>query len=108
MDQNAIGAWLRQSTTGQGMAGLLTTLLALSQGAVTLQQAVPAVVACIVLIVWPQNTALAASVKTVATDLEPVLLAYRTGLTHGQAIGAAALPQSAAAPIAAISQPPVS
>ena len=105
MEPNAIGAWLRQSTTGQGATVLLGTLLAYSQGAMTLQQAIPAIVGGSVLVIWPQNQALAAAAKTTAADLEPLFLAYRTGLTHGAAAATTATPTAPVAPATAGVQP---
>lgn len=94
-----IPAWLTTSTTGQGATLLLGTLMAISSGQLSLHEAIPAFVGAVVLIIWPQSTALAAAAKTTSTDLEVLFDAYRIGATHGAAAAAPALiPAPAAAP----------
>jgi hypothetical protein len=94
-------AWLGQSTTGQGIGGMLGILAAVSSGQMTWQAAIPLLVGAVILIIWPQNKSLAQSAQTVASDVEvlipQLLAAYRTGLQHG----AAAVPSPAPAPPAA-------
>lgn len=96
----SLKSWLGQSTTGQGATGLAATLLALLSGTITMPQAIPALVGSLVLIAWPQNTALASAAEDAVKAIEPriptalqfseqtlgpILLAYKTGLTHGAA-----------------------
>lgn len=96
--------WSGQITTGIGaliggpaVIGLLTHQL-------TLDQAIPLLIAAVIGLIFPENKALATSAQTTATDAEvlipQLLTAYRTGLTHGAA--AVAPPVQAPIPLAVI------
>jgi hypothetical protein len=77
--------WLGEVTTGHGAMILGPTLLAASSGTMTWPTAVPFLVAGVVGLLWPENTALKSAAQTAATDVEDLIAAYRTGLDHGSA-----------------------
>ena len=85
-------AWFRQVTTGHGMMILAPTLLALVGGQMTLQTAIPLLVAGVVGLLWPENVAAKTAAGAVATDIEALIAAYRTGLGHAATAPAAAPP----------------
>lgn len=100
MNANLFRLWLGQSTTGFGTTGICTTIAAVATGQMSLQAAIPALIGAALLILWPQNTKLAAAAQATVTDIEtlipPLVAAYRTGLQHGAA--AAPVPNAAPAP----------
>lgn len=109
MNATTLKQWSGQITTGIGALIGAPVVLALLTGQITLQQAIPGIIAAIIGILYPENKALAGSAQTVATDAEvlipQLLTAYRTGLTHGAAAVAAAPPApipGAAIPVAAV------
>jgi hypothetical protein len=65
-----IANWIKQPTTIGGFATLLGTATAVLAGQMTWQAAIPVVVAGIVAMALPDNTAAAANAKAAATDLE--------------------------------------
>lgn len=92
-------AWIRQVTTGHGVMILGPTLLAVADGTMTWQTAVPLLVAGGIGLVWPENASLKAAAQATATDVEALIAAYRAGLNH------AATPGTSAAPSAALPHP---
>jgi hypothetical protein len=85
-----IKAWLGQSTTGQGIAGLLTIFAAVASGAMTWQSGLVSLVPAVVLIVWPQNIGLAKAAGTLTSDVEAILPLVLSAFNHGVASGRAA------------------
>jgi hypothetical protein len=77
--------WIGEVTTGHGAMILGPTVLAASSGTMTWPTAVPFLVAGVVGLLWPENTALKSAAQTAATDVENLITAYRTGLSHGAA-----------------------
>jgi hypothetical protein len=61
--------------------------MALLTSQITLDQAIPGVIAAVIGLIWPENKQLAASAQTLASDAEvlipQLLTAYRSGLQHG-------------------------
>jgi hypothetical protein len=51
----------------------------------TWSTAVPLLSAGVIGLLWPENTALQSAAQTAAADVEALIAAYRTGLTHGAA-----------------------
>ena len=76
---NSLTAWLGQITTGHGFMILGGTLLSVFTGATSWSVAIPLLVAGVVGLLWPENTALSAAARATATDLEALLAAYRDG-----------------------------
>lgn len=100
-----VNSWLGQVTTGHGAMILGPTLLAAASGTITWSTAVPLLAAGVVGLLWPENTALQTATRTVATDVEALIAAYRTGLHRGAADDTQAVPpgtNSAGAGAAAI------
>jgi hypothetical protein len=77
--------WIGEVTTGHGAMILGPTLLAASTGTMSWLTAVPLLGAGIIGLLWPENAALKSATQTVATDVETLIAAYRTGLSHGAA-----------------------
>ena len=77
--------WLGEVTTGHGAMIIGPTLMAVSSGTMDWQTAVPFLAAGVVGLLWPENTALKSAAQTAATNVEALITAYRTGLTHGAA-----------------------
>ena len=103
MSPASIKAWFGQVTTGAGCMLLAPALLALLAHQITLPQALPALAAGLVGLIWPENKALAGAVQAdaaqavaaapaVASGIETIIAAYRTGLQHGAAAAATPLP----------------
>lgn len=90
--------WLGEVTTGHGAMILGPTLLAASSGTMDWPTAVPFLAAGVIGLFWPENTALKAAAQTAATDVEAVIAAYRTGLSHGATGGAVNAAQTPAMP----------
>jgi hypothetical protein len=92
--------WLGQVTTGHGVMILGPTLMAVSSGTMDWPAAVPFLAAGVIGLMWPENTALKTAAQTAVADVETVITAYRTGVSHGVAVDATAaaaaslLPQS--------------
>ncbi len=103
MTATGIKAWFGQVTTGAGFMLLAPTVLALLAHQITPEQAFPALAAGIVGLIWPENKALASAVENGAVQaigatpvalstIETIVAAYRTGVQHGAAGGAPAIP----------------
>ena len=69
-------AWSGQITTGHGFMIIAGTLLSVFTGSLTWTSAAPLLVAAVVGLLWPENTALQAAAKATATDVESVVAAY--------------------------------
>jgi hypothetical protein len=92
-------SWLTQSTTGQGASVLLGAATAVLSHTITPLEAVPLVAVGLFLVVFPQATAAEQiAVKTLVTDGEATVAAFKDGVSHGLATQQAAL---AALPTAA-------
>ena len=91
-----IKAWAGQITTGIGVLIGTPAVLAVLSRQMTIDQALPLLLASVIGLIYPENKPLAASVQTVATDAEvlipQLLTAYRTGLQHGAQVVAPAVP----------------
>ena len=109
MNPQAFRSWYGQVTTGAGMMLLAPTLLALLAHQVTLEQAIPALAAGVVGLIWPENKPLAEAVRGAATaaveaapqaaaSAEAIIGAYKAGLAHGMTLAPAPV---AAPPVAA-------
>ena len=93
---NAIEAWARQVTTGQGGATLLGTILAVFSGSISWTTAAPMLLGGIVLVLWPEKTGLSAAAEKLATDtvgyaptayadVRQLASIYQWGVAHGNA-----------------------
>jgi hypothetical protein len=89
-------AWMGQVTTGHGCMILAPTFLAVAEGTMGWQTAIPLLFAGTIGLLWPENTALKAAAQATATDVEGLIAAYRTGLAHAAASNAPPTPPSAA------------
>ena len=89
---SAVTTWVGQVTTGHGFMILGPTLLAVATGSVTWPVAVPMIVAGAVGLLWPENTQLKSASQAVATDVEALISAYRTGVDHGASPPPAGVP----------------
>ena len=98
MNPVSLRTWYGQVTTGAGMMLLAPTLLALLAHQVTPEQALPALAAGVVGLLWPENKALAGAVQSAAAQAvaaapataasaEAIIGAYRAGLAHGMTLG---------------------
>lgn len=65
----SIKSWLGQVTTGHGVMVLVPTLMSAVSGTMSWSQAAPLLVAGVVGLAWPENTALASSAQTSAADI---------------------------------------
>jgi hypothetical protein len=87
MNMTTFRSWLGQVTTGIGVLIGAPVVIALLTSQITLDQAIPGIVAAVIGLIWPENKQLAASAQTAASDFEvliPQLLTlYRAGLQHG-------------------------
>ena len=90
--------WLGEVTTGHGAMIIGPTLLAVSSGTMDWPTAMPFLAAGVVGLLWPENTALKTAAQTAATDVEALITAYRTGLSHGAAGDAPDRPRPRAVP----------
>jgi hypothetical protein len=63
-------------TTGHGIALVASTLLALLSGTTTWTSAAPFLLAGVIGIVWPENTALETSAQSAASDVAGMVSAY--------------------------------
>lgn len=77
--------WIGQVTTGHGCMILAPTLLAVADGTMTWQTAIPLLVAGVIGLAWPENAPLKAAAQKAAVDVEGMIAAYRAGLAHGAA-----------------------
>ena len=84
MDFN-LNAWIGQVTTGHGAMILGPTLLAAASGTIDWQTAVPFLAAGVIGLLWPENTPMQGAARTVASDVEALITAYRAGIAHGAA-----------------------
>ena len=92
MNPNAFKSWIGQSTTGLGVAALLTTLSAVAAGQVTWQQAIPGLVAGIVGLIWPENKGAQAGASSLAADLIQFIPVISAAVEHGKTIAPAPAP----------------
>ena len=96
-----IKAWAGQVTTGIGVLVATPAVLAVISHQMTIEQAMPLLVAAVIGVIYPENKTLAASAQTVTADAEvlipQLLTAYRTGLQHGAAAAAPVAPAAAPA-----------
>jgi hypothetical protein len=90
--------WIGEVTTGHGAMILGPTLLAASSGTMSWPTAVPFLVAGVVGLLWPENTALKSAAQTAAADVEALIAAYRSGLNDG---GGGTVLDAVAAPLVA-------
>ncbi len=94
---DALPAWARASTTGQGIAGFAATAAAAVAGRYTQNTeiigAVGVLAAAVVLLIFPQATGAPAGATAVAASLKPIIDAFGAGLAHGVALAPA--PQAA-------------
>lgn len=112
MNATTLKTWFGQVTTGIGALIGAPVVIALMTHQITLDQAVPGIVAAVMGMIWPENKQLAGSAQTLAADavvLIPQLLsAYHTGLQHGAQAVAQAAPtpnaNTAASPTAAVAK----
>jgi hypothetical protein len=77
--------WTGQVTTGHGVMILAPTLLGIVGGSISWATAFPLLTAGLIGLLWPENTAAANAGKAFATDVEALIAAYRTGMTHALA-----------------------
>lgn len=107
MNAMTIKSWLGQVTTGIGALIGSSVVIALLTSQITLDQAVPGIVAAVIGLIWPENQQVVASARTVASDIEVLipqfLTAYRSGLQHGAQ--AAVSPEVIPAPFAPVLGP---
>ncbi len=68
--------WFGQVTTGHGFMILGGTLLSVLSGAMSWAAAAPLLVAAVIGLLWPENTALSTAARTAATDVEALLAAF--------------------------------
>jgi len=100
--------WIGEVTTGHGVMILGPTLTAAMSGTMDWQTAMPLLCAGVIGLLWPENTALKTAAQTAATDVEALITAYRTGMTHGaagdasEAAASALVPQSHSGSAAAV------
>ena len=80
-----LNTWIGQVTTGHGAMILGPTLLATASGTIDWQTAIPFLAAGVIGLLWPENVPMQSAARTVASDVEALLTAYRTGLSHGAA-----------------------
>jgi hypothetical protein len=77
-------AWAGQVTTGHGVMVLAPTLMAVISGSLSWSAAIPFLIAGVVGLLWPENPAAVTASKAVANDVEALIAAYRTGLSHAE------------------------
>jgi hypothetical protein len=87
---NSLTAWFGQVTTGHGFMIIGGTLLSVLSGATSWAVAAPLLVAGVIGLIWPENTALRTAAQATVADVEAMLAAYRD---------AAATPPPAANPL---------
>lgn len=78
-----LSTWIGQVTTGHGAMIIGSTLVATSSGTMSWPTAVPFLAAGVMGLLWPENLRLQDSTQKVATDVEAMIAAYRTGVRHG-------------------------
>jgi len=107
MNATTFKSWLGQITTGIGALIAAPVVIALLSSQITLNQAIPGIVAAVIGLIWPENKQLAGSAQTLASDAEvlipQLLTAYRSGLQHS---AQAAVPPPASKPTPVSATPP--
>jgi len=73
---NSLKTWFGEVTTGHGVMVLSGTLLSVLSGGMTWAGAAPLLLAGVIGLVWPENTALQTAGQAVATDVVGVVTAY--------------------------------
>ncbi len=73
---NSLKTWFGAVTTGHGVMILSGTILAVFSGSMTWTGAAPLLVAGVIGLIWPENTALQTAGQTVATDVTGIVTAY--------------------------------
>lgn len=81
----SLNDWIGEVTTGHGAMILGPTLLAALAGTMSWPTAVPLLAAGVIGLLWPENKAMKSAAQTAAADIETLVQAYRTGLSHGAA-----------------------
>jgi hypothetical protein len=72
----SLKSWLGEVTTGHGVAVLASTLLAVLSGTTTWAAAAPFLLAGLIGLVWPENTALQTAAQAAATDVTGMVTAF--------------------------------
>jgi hypothetical protein len=90
--------WIGEVTTGHGVMILGPTLLAAFSGTMSWPTAVPFLVAGVVGLAWPENTVLRSVAQAGALDVEDLITAYRTGVSHGGSGGSTAVAAATSVP----------
>jgi hypothetical protein len=113
MNASTFKSWLGQITTGIGALIAVPVVMALLTSQITLDQAIPGIVAAVIGLIWPENKQLAESAQTLASGAEvlipQLLTAYRSGLQHGaQPVVPPAAPKLAQISVALPAAPPAS
>jgi len=83
--------WFGQITTGHGATVIASALLGAATGTVSWQAAIPIIAGGIILLIWPENSNLAAQVQSVAThavEAAPTVLADAKALEKAYTTGA--------------------
>jgi hypothetical protein len=73
---NSLKTWFGEVTTGHGVMVLSGTLLAVLSGGMTWAGAAPLLVAGVLGLIWPENTALLTAGQAAATDVVGIVTAY--------------------------------
>ena len=73
----SLKAWLGQVTTGQGVMVLVPTLCAALTGSLGWEAAAPLLMAGVVGLLWPENTALKAAAQTTMADMMAMMATLR-------------------------------
>ena len=89
MNAATLKQWAMQITTGIGAILSSGAAIAILTHQVTWQQGMPALVAAIVALAWPENAKAQTEATNLFTAVEPLipvlLTAYKTGIQHGSA-----------------------
>ena len=72
----SLKSWLGQATTGHGIMVLVPTLLAVLGGSLTWHDATPLLVAGVIGLIWPENTALQNDGQALAADVASLVSTY--------------------------------
>ncbi len=73
----SLKSWIGQVTTGQGVMVLVPAVLAAMTGTVSWETAFPLLVAGVVGLIWPENTAMKTAAREAAEDVGSMMKAYR-------------------------------
>jgi hypothetical protein len=73
---NSLKTWFGEVTTGHGIMILSGTLLSVLSGGMSWAGAAPLLVAGLIGLIWPENTALQTAGQAVATDVAGIVAAY--------------------------------